>query len=238
MPPRKKDPEIDLSDDVSTTTVGQTLKLIHKEIKGIGSSKLATEQLSKELKSVKAQVNDQGKSLSVVVASSENLNKTLNDFISLLKELQEEDRAFKKDYQAQQAKHWSNQDATNDKISRLLEEQNETKAELKEIRDRQVKGCPFTSNLKAAIELEFKHSNSEIETVKKATEKNREEIKVLQSDCSVHKEKISVSNNRTDDLEKYQEANEKWKNGLYTWLITGAVTSMAGLLGIIYANLK
>lgn len=238
MPPRKKEVEVDLSDDASTTTEGQTLKLIYKEIKGIGSTKAATEQLSKELKSVKAQVNDQGKSLSVVVASSESLNKTLNDFISLLKEFQEEDRAFKKDYQAQQAKHWANQDSTNDKISRLLEEQNETKAELKEIKDRQVKGCPFTTNLKTAIELEFKHLATMLDSLKTANEKNREEIKVLQSDCSVHKEKISVSNNRTDDLEKYQEANEKWKTGLYVWLITGALTSMAGLLGIIYSNLK
>lgn len=235
MPPRKQ--SINLLEDTEITE-GQTLKLIYKEIKGIGSTKAATEQLSKELKSVKAQVNDQGKSLSVVVASSESLNKTLNDFIGLLKEFQEEDRAFKKDYQAQQAKHWANQDATNDKIGRLLEEQNETKAELKEIRDRQVKGCPFTSNFKATMEAELKHKQDNIDSLKTANEKNREEIKVLQSDCSVHKEKISTSNNRTDDLEKYQEANEKWKTGLYVWLITGALTSMAGLLGIIYSNLK
>lgn len=234
MPPRKK-AELD---DTETTTVGQTLKLIHKEIKSIGSTKAATEHLSKELKSVRAQVNDQGKSISVVVATSENLNKTLNDFIGLLKELQEEDREFKQSYQAQQAKHWANQDATNDKISRLLEEQNETKAELKEIRDRQVKGCPFTSNFKATMEAELKHKQDNLDSLKTANEKTREEIKILQSDCSVHKEKISVSNNRTSDLEKYQEANEKWKTGLYIWLISGAVTSVASLLGIIYSNLS
>jgi len=237
MPPRKKVIDIDLPDNTSTTAE-QTLKLIYKEIKVIGSSKVATEQLSKELKSVKAQVNDQGKSISVVVATSENLNRALNDFIVLLKELQEEDRAFKKDYQAQQAKHWANQDSTTDKIGRLLEEQNETKVELKEIKDMQVKGCPFTTNLKLAVELEFKHQATVVENLKTATEKNREEIKVLQSDCNVHKEKISVSNNRLEDLEKYQETNEKWKTGLYVWLITGTLTSMSGLLGIIYSNLK
>lgn len=237
MPPRKKELPVDVDSDCETTTVGQTLKLIHKEIKSIGSTKTATEQLSKELKSVKAQVNDQGKSISVVVSSSENLNKTLNDFIGLLKELQEEDREFKKEYQAQQAKHWANQDATNDKISRLLDDQSRVQQELKDIRDMQIKGCPFSSNFKLQVESEFKHQQLIIDGLKIATDKGRDEIKEIQADCGIHKEKIAVANRRTDDLETYQTNNEKWKTDLYVKLITGFIIGMVGLVGIIYSKL-
>lgn len=229
--PRKK------TETEETTSVEHMLDQIYSEVKEFRSSPTSSKKLEEEIDEVKAQVNDQAKSITLVVASTDNLNKSLAEFLSTIKELQTENKTFQKEYQEAQLKHWHNQDVTTTQITQLLSVHDKLVDELKQVKVRQSEGCPFSLNLKAAVEKEFNHVNQAIESVKKGLDKCREEISALQQECKVIDERIHVANNRISDLEKYQTSNENWKNKLYFGLISSGFFIICSLIGIIYKGL-
>lgn len=221
MPPRKVNAEI------TVDATGEILKQIALKIDSIKTSRELNDTLARELKQLGSKVDDHDKSLMMIAKVMEDMNSNFHEFTETVKAIQKESREDQKQNQAIMMK-----------MENVLTVISKYEPRFEKIESRQIEGCPSSLSARQALSSEMKHQASELDRLKVSNEKCREEIKVLQSDYSVHKEKISVSNNRTDDLEKYQEANEKWKTGLYTWLIAGTVTSMAGLLGIIYTNLK
>ena len=192
--PRKK------TETEETTSVEQMLDHIYSEVKEFRSSSASSKKLEAEIDVVKAQVNDQAKSITLVVASTDNLNKSLAEFLSTIKELQTENKNFQKEYQEAQLKHWHNQDVTTTQITQLLDVNKSVMEELKTIKTRQSEGCPFSLNLKKAVEKEIDHINQSIESVKKGVDKGREELTSVSKSLAVSNEKINVANNRIVDL--------------------------------------
>lgn len=203
-----------------------TLEDIHKLLTTVKTSKEVTETVVAELKN---KVGDHDLAIITVAKAVEDMNKTFTNLAETFKEgrkdmlaFQKETSEFQKQYQIEQVKHWNTQDNTMREVRAVLEVISKYETRLQEIEKGQITGCPTFLSFKEKRELEMKHWEEIKTTILKSQDKNREDIETLIKQVGILTEKMSVSNNRTADLEKFETEFSKWKDTVYVGVIVNA----------------
>ena len=204
-----------------------TLEDIHRLLTNVKTSKEITDSMVTELKN---KVGDHELAIVTVAKAVEDMNKTFTNLAETFKEgrkdmlaFQKETSEFQKQYQIEQVKHWNTQDNTMREVRAVLEVISKYETRLQEIEKGQIAGCPSFKAFKEKRELEMKHWEEIKTTILKNQDKNREDIETLIKQVGILTEKMSVSNNRTADLEKFEAEFNKWKDTVYVGVIVNAL---------------
>lgn len=200
-----------------------TLEDLHSLLTSVKSSKETTDTVVAELKN---KVGDHELAIVTMVRAVEDMNKTFTNLAETFKDgrkdliaFQKETSEFQKQYQIEQVKHWGTQDGIMREVRALLEIMGKYDVKFHDIEQKQLHGCPNFTSFKEKREIEMKHWEEVKGTILKSQDRNRDDIDLLVKQVGVLAEKMSVSNNRTADLEKFEEDFGKWKDTVYRTLV-------------------
>ena len=211
-----------------------TLEAIHSLLTNVKTSKEMTDSMVAELKN---KVGDHELAIVTVAKAVEDMNRTFTNLAETFKEgrkdmlaFQKETSEFQKQYQIEQVKHWSTQDSTMREVRAVLEVMSKYETRFQGIEKGQITGCPNFRSFKEKRELEMKHWEEVKAAILKSQDKNREDIEALIKQVGILTEKMSVSNNRTTDLEKFEEDFGKWKDTVYMALVGNSLVVIGALV--------
>ena len=211
-----------------------TLEDIHKLLTTVKTSKEVTESVVQELKN---KVGDHDLAIITMAKAVEDMNKTFTNLADTFKAgredllaFQKETAEFQKQYQIEQVKHWSTQDSTMREVRAMLEVLSKYEQRFQSIETKQLTGCPNLNSFKEKRELEMKHLEEVKATILKSQNKTREDIEDVTKQVGILTEKMSVSNNRTADLEKFEAAFGKWKDTVYVGVIVNTFVIIGTML--------
>ena len=225
MPPRKAVPQEIGEQGISTT--GELLKQIALKMDSMHTSREVNDRLANELKQISTKVDDHDKSLMMIAKVMEDMNSNFHEFTDTVKEMQKESSEYQKQNQSIMMK-----------MENILTVISKYEPRFEKIENRQIDGCPSFLAARQALASETKHLESQLESVKKGTDKNREELNEIKAKQDVAIEQIKVSNNRTDDLEAFEKEYSKWKDSIYKALVTYAVSIIGALILAIWGVIQ
>ena len=220
MPPRKAIVE---TGEQGISTTGELLKQIALKMDSIHTSREVNDRLANELKQISTKVDDHDKSLMMIAKVMEDMNSNFHEFTDTVKEMQKESSEYQKQNQSIMMK-----------MENVLTIMSKYEPRFEKIENRQIDGCPSLMSARKEIISEMKHQETQVESLKKGNDKNREEINELMSSVKVLVEQVKVVNNRTGDLEVAGNKFATWKDGLYTTLVTYAVSIIGALILAIW----
>lgn len=221
MPPRKVASQEIGEQGISTT--GELLKQIALKMDSIHTSREVNDRLANELKQIGAKVDDHDKSLMMIAKVMEDMNSNFHEFTETVKEMQKESSEYQKQNQSIMMK-----------MENVLTIISKYEPRFEKIENRQIDGCPSSLSARQALASETKHLESQLESVKKGTDKNREELNEIKAKQDVAIEQIKVGNNRLSDLEVFEKEYSKWKDSIYKALVTYAVSIIGALILAIW----
>ena len=211
-----------------------TLEDLHNLLTSVKSSKETTDTVVAELKN---KVGDHELAIVTMVLAVEDMNKTFTNLAETFKEgrkdliaFQKETSEFQKQYQIEQVKHWGTQDGIMREVRALLEIMGKYDVKFHDIEQKQLHGCPSLTSFKEKKEIEMKHWEEVKGTILKSQDRNRDDIDLLVKQVGVLAEKMSVSNNRTTDLEKFEADFGKWKDTVYMALVGNSLVVIGALM--------
>ena len=211
-----------------------TLEDLHNLLTSVKSSKETTDIVVAELKN---KVGDHELAIVTMVRAVEDMNKTFTSLAETFKEgrkdliaFQKETSEFQKQYQIEQVKHWGAQDGIMREVRALLEIMSKYDVKFHDIEQKQLHGCPNITSFKEKKEIEMKHWEEVKGAILKSQDRNREDIDLLVKQVGVLAEKMSVSNNRTTDLEKFEADFGKWKDTVYMALVGNSLVVIGALM--------
>ena len=217
-----------------------TMEDLYSLLSTVKSSKEVTDNMVSELKN---KVSDHDLAIVTMAKAVEDMNKTFTNLAGTFKEgredlvkFQRETAEFQKQYQIEQVKHWSTQDSIMKEIRLVLDSMSKYEKKFDAIEHRQLNGCPNFLNFKDKRDAELKHWEDVKQTLLTAVNKNREEIDKLTAAVAVLSQQMKVEQNRTDDLESFQQKTLEWKDKMYTGIITNGV-ALLGAIGLALWNL-
>ena len=220
MPPRKAIVEIG---EQGISATGELLKQIAEKMDTIHTSREVNDRLANELKQISTKVDDHDKSLMMIAKVMEDMNSNFHEFTETVKEMQKESSEYQKQNQSIMMK-----------MENVLTVISKYEPRFEKIENRQIEGCPSFLSARQALASETKHLESQLESVKKGTDKNREELNEIKAKQDVAIEQIKVGNNRLSDLEVFEKEQGKWKDGIYKTLVTYAVSIIGALILAIW----
>ena len=225
--------EADMSKDI-------TLDDIYVIVSTMKDSREMTDKLVAELKH---KVGDHDLAIMTMAKAVEDMNKTFSSMAETFKEsrsdlskFQKETAEFQKQYQIEQVKHWSTQDGIMKEIRQVLDGMSKYERKFEQVESRQLNGCPAFLGFKEKRDSELKHWEDVKQTLLTAVNKNREEIDKLTAAVAVLSQQMKVEQNRTDDLESFQQKTLEWKDKMYTGIITNGV-ALLGAIGLALWNM-
>lgn len=211
-----------------------TLEDLHALLTSVKSSKETTDIVVAELKN---KVGDHELAIVTMVRAVEDMNKTFTNLAETFKDgrkdliaFQKETSEFQKQYQIEQVKHWGTQDGIMREVRALLEIMGKYDVKFHDIEQKQLHGCPNLTSFKEKKEIEMKHWEEVKGTILKSQDRNRDDIDLLVKQVGVLAEKMSVSNNRTTDLEKFEADFGKWKDTVYMALVGNSLVVIGALV--------
>lgn len=211
-----------------------TLEDLHALLTSVKSSKETTDIVVAELKN---KVGDHELAIVTMVRAVEDMNKTFINLAETFKDgrkdliaFQKETSEFQKQYQIEQVKHWGTQDGIMREVRALLEIMGKYDVKFHDIEQKQLHGCPNLTSFKEKKEIEMKHWEEVKGTILKSQDRNRDDIDLLVKQVGVLAEKMSVSNNRTTDLEKFEADFGKWKDTVYMALVGNSLVVIGALV--------
>ena len=217
-----------------------TLEDLYALLSNVKSSKEVTDSMVSELKN---KVSDHDLAIVTMAKAVEDMNKTFTNLADTFKEgredlvkFQRETAEFQKQYQIEQVKHWSAQDSTMKEIRLVLDGMSKYEKKFDTIEQRQINGCPAFLGFKEKRNSELAHWEDVKQTLLTAASRNREEIDKLTAAVAVLSQQVKVEQNRTDDLETFQQKMLEWKDKMYTGIITNGV-ALLGAIGLAVWNL-
>lgn len=220
MPPRKL---TEVIGEQGTSTTGELLKQIALKMDSIHTSRELNDRLADELKQISTKVDDHDKSLMMIAKVMEDMNSNFHEFTDTVKEMQKESSEYQKQNQSIMMK-----------IENVLTIMSKYEPRFEKIESKQIDGCPSSLSARQALASETKHLESQLESVKKGTDKNREELNEIKAKQDVAIEQIKVGNNRLSDLEVFEKEQGKWKDSIYKALVTYAVSIIGALILAIW----
>ena len=217
-----------------------TMEDLYSLLSTVKSSKEVTDNMVSELKN---KVSDHDLAIVTMAKAVEDMNKTFTNLASTFKEgredlvkFQRETAEFQKQYQIEQVKHWSTQDSIMKEIRLVLDGMSKYEKKFDAIEQRQLHGCPNFLNFKDKRDAELKHWEDVKQTLLAAVSRNRDEIDKLTAAVAVLSQQMKVGQNRTDDLESFQQKMLEWKDKMYTGIITNGV-ALLGAIGLALWNM-
>ena len=217
-----------------------TMEDLYSLLSTVKSSKEVTDSLVSELKN---KVSDHDLAIVTMAKAVEDMNKTFTNLAETFKEgredlvkFQRETAEFQKQYQIEQVKHWSAQDGIMKEIRLVLDDMSKYERKFDVIEQRQLNGCPALLGFKEKRDSELKHWEDVKQTLLTAVNKNREETDKLTAAVAVLSQQMKVEQNRTDDLESFQQKTLEWKDKMYTGIITNGV-ALLGAIGLALWNM-
>lgn len=217
-----------------------TLEDLYSLLSTVKSSKEVTDNMVLELKN---KVSDHDLAIVTMARAVEDMNKTFTNLAGTFKEgredlvkFQRETAEFQKQYQIEQVKHWSAQDSIMKEIRLVLDGMSKYEKKFDVIEQRQINGCPALLGFKEKRNSELTHWEDVKQTLLTATSRNREEIDKSTAAAAVLSRQVKVEQNRTDDLEMFQQKMLEWKDKIYTGIITNGV-ALLGAIALVLWNL-
>ena len=220
MPPRKL---TEVICEQGTSTTGELLKQITLKMDSIHTSREVNDRLANELKQISTKVDDHDKSLMMIAKVMEDMNSNFHEFTNTVKDMQKESSEYQKQNQSIMMK-----------MENVLTIMSKYEPRFEKIEAKQIDGCPSSLAARQALASETKHLESQLESVKKGTDKNREELNEIKAKQDVAIEQIKVGNNRLSDLEVFENEYIKWKDSIYKALVTYAVSIIGALILAIW----
>lgn len=215
-----------------------TLEDIYAMMNHIKTSKEMTEVMVTELRS---KVGDHELAIVTTAKAIEDMNKTFTSLAETfresrkdLSEFQKETAEFQKQYQIEQVKHWNTQDGIMREIRTVLDNMNKYEAKFAAVESRQLNGCPSFLSFKEKRDVELKHWDDVKNSLTTAAARNREEMDAITKAVAVLVEQKSAVNKRIDDLEKFTDDFNKWKEGVYKALIANGVALLGAIAAIAW----
>lgn len=209
--------------ELEISATGALLKQIALKMDSIHSSREINDRLATELKQIGAKVDDHDRSLMMIAKVMEDMNSNFHEFTDTVKEMQKDSSESQK----------TNQQIMME-LKQVIVTMSRYEPRFEKIENRQIDGCPSSMSARKEIFGEMKHQELQVESLKKGNDKNREEINELMSSLKVLVEQVKVSNKRTSDLEIADEKFVAWKDGIYTTLVTYAVSIIGALILAIW----
>lgn len=217
-----------------------TLEDLYSLLSTVKSSKEVTDNMVSELKN---KVSDHDLAIVTMARAVEDMNKTFTNLAGTFKEgredlvkFQKETAEFQKQYQIEQVKHWSAQDSIMKEIRLVLDGMSKYEKKFDVIEQRQINGCPALLGFKEKRNSELTHWEDVKQTLLTAASRNREEIDKSTAAVAVLSQQVKVEQNRTDDLEMFQQKMLEWKDKIYTGIITNGV-ALLGAIALVLWNL-